>query len=75
MDNAYLDVFLFNHIRELHHSQTLNVCELLQVQFNHIRELHHSQTKTCNRSEIIQFNHIRELHHSQTQDNVCATQC
>ena len=34
----------FNHIRELHHSQTASTSAMLILPFNHIRELHHSQT-------------------------------
>ena len=35
---------MFNHIRELHHSQTCFFQDRLCFGFNHIRELHHSQT-------------------------------
>ena len=34
----------FNHIRELHHSQTDVDTQQEDHAFNHIRELHHSQT-------------------------------
>ena len=35
---------MFNHIRELHHSQTYSGVRRAVAVFNHIRELHHSQT-------------------------------
>ncbi len=35
---------MFNHIRELHHSQTAPRDSINPPGFNHIRELHHSQT-------------------------------
>ena len=35
---------MFNHIRELHHSQTTKPMMVTTALFNHIRELHHSQT-------------------------------
>ena len=62
------NIFLsqFNHIRELHHSQTCLLLHSFGRLFNHIRELHHSQTVQRNRIRKKSFNHIRELHHSQT---------
>ena len=39
-----LRLFPFNHIRELHHSQTDVDTQQEDHAFNHIRELHHSQT-------------------------------
>ena len=59
-------VLMFNHIRELHHSQTQNSETSKDSPFNHIRELHHSQTCKCYIEGFKSFNHIRELHHSQT---------
>ena len=56
----------FNHIRELHHSQTQSICRASLLSFNHIRELHHSQTDNNGVVKDKEFNHIRELHHSQT---------
>ena len=56
----------FNHIRELHHSQTVITRINYAFLFNHIRELHHSQTPLFNGVSKFRFNHIRELHHSQT---------
>ena len=58
----------FNHIRELHHSQTFYPQFDSQTKFNHIRELHHSQTVYSSTSHLRGFNHIRELHHSQTSE-------
>ncbi len=39
---------MFNHIRELHHSQTTTDNISVVAKFNHIRELHHSQTIMAN---------------------------
>ena len=58
---------MFNHIRELHHSQTIFSHFPQNKRFNHIRELHHSQTLSAISLPFLMFNHIRELHHSQTE--------
>ena len=44
MEKSISMIVEFNHIRELHHSQTIKDVETRNKEFNHIRELHHSQT-------------------------------